>query len=118
VQFPFKGFFQPVDNEPTINTVNSGRAIPVKFGLGGDQGLDIFATGYPKSQAVSCATDVPTEAIEATVTAGQSSLSYDAGNDQYNYVWKTDDAWANTCRVLIVKLRDGTSHEAKFKFKK
>jgi hypothetical protein len=118
VQFPFKGFFQPVDNEPTINTVNSGRAIPVKFGLGGDQGLDIFATGYPKSQAVSCATDDPASPIESTVTAGQSSLSYDAGNDQYNYVWKTDDAWANTCRVLILKLRDGTSHEAKFKFKK
>jgi hypothetical protein len=118
VQLPFKGFFAPVDNEPTVNVVNSGRAIPVKFSLGGDRGLDIFAQGYPKSQQVGCDTEAPTTAVESTVTAGQSSLSYDAGNDQYNYIWKTDAGWANTCRILVLKLRDGSVHEAKFKFKK
>jgi hypothetical protein len=118
VQFAFKGFFQPVDNLPTVNTVNSGRAIPVKFSLGGNNGLDIFAPGYPKSQAVACDSEDAASPIESTVTAGQSSLSYDGGNDQYTYVWKTDDGWANQCRILVIKLRDGSSHEAKFKFKK
>ena len=45
-----------------------------------------------------------------TVTAGNSSLSYSAGNDQYNYVWKTEKGWAGTCRQLVVKLIDGTTH--------
>ncbi|MGE5603197.1 MAG: lamin tail domain-containing protein, partial [Nitrososphaerales archaeon] len=36
----FTGFFQPVDNLPTLNTVKAGSAIPVKFGLGGVKGLN------------------------------------------------------------------------------
>jgi len=47
--YDFSGFYSPVDNPPTLNQVKVGRSIPVKFGLGGDQGLDIFAEGYPKS---------------------------------------------------------------------
>jgi hypothetical protein len=52
------------------------------------------------------------------VTAGGSSLSYDPTLDQYNYVWKTDRAWAGSCRQLVVKLVDGTFHRANFKFTK
>jgi hypothetical protein len=37
---------------------------------------------------------------------------------QYRYTWKTDKAWANTCRLFTLKLIDGTSHEAYFKFTK
>src|SRR6185436_4110875 len=40
--YSFTGFYQPVDNLPTLNIVNAGKAIPVKFSLGGFQGLDIF----------------------------------------------------------------------------
>jgi hypothetical protein len=29
----FDGFFQPVDNLPTVNSMNVGRAVPVKFSL-------------------------------------------------------------------------------------
>jgi hypothetical protein len=53
-------------------------------------------------------------------SAGNSSLNYDGTVNppigQYIYVWKTDKAWANTCRRLDVQLRDGTTHSAKFKF--
>jgi len=35
----------------------------------------------------------------------------------YVYVWKTDKSWARTCRQLVVKLDDGTSHRANFSFK-
>lgn len=116
-QFTFTGFFQPVDNQPIINTVNAGRAIPIKFSLNGYQGLDIFTAGYPASVAVTCGTSAE-DAIEQTVTAGGSSLSYDAATDQYTYVWKTDKAWANTCRTLVLKLSDGSYYRANFKFKK
>ena len=52
------------------------------------------------------------------MAAGGSSLSYDSGSDTYTYVWKTDKAWANTCRQLVVTLIDGTSHVANFQFTK
>jgi uncharacterized protein len=117
VIYNFAGFFQPVDNLPTLNTVKAGQAIPVKFSLGGNKGLDIFAAGYPKSQPILCDSTEPVDDIEQTVTAGSSSLSYDASSNQYSYVWKTDKTWAGNCRQLIVKLADGTSHVANFKFK-
>jgi hypothetical protein len=115
--YTFTGFFSPVNNLPTVNAVNAGRAIPVKFSLGGDQGLDIFEAGYPKSQQIACDSTASVDGIEETVTAGGSSLSYDSASDQYTYVWKTDKAWAGTCRQLVLKLDDGSSHRANFKLK-
>jgi len=81
VIYNFNGFFQPVDNLPTLNTVKAGSAIPMKFSLSVNQGLNIFATSYPKSQMISCDTSAPLDEIDETVTAGQSSLSYDATAD-------------------------------------
>ncbi|MBI5825202.1 MAG: PxKF domain-containing protein [Chloroflexi bacterium] len=116
IPYPFTGFFQPVDNLPTLNIVNAGRAIPVKFKLAGDQGLNIFPIGYPASTSVACGTTAE-DVIEETVTAGSSSLSYNTTTGQYTYVWKTNKAWAGTCRTLVIKLNDGTYHRANFKFK-
>lgn len=115
--YNFTGFFSPIDNPPTLNEMKAGAAAPVKFSLGGDQGLNIFAAGSPSSVQVSCASGVPISAVEETETAGQSSLSYDAASDRYKYTWKTESSWKNTCRVLTVTLRDGTVHTANFKFK-
>ncbi len=117
VIFNWAGFFQPVDNLPALNVVNAGRAIPVKFSLGGNKGLNIFAPGYPLSMQIACDSGAPLDDVEVTLTAGNSSLSYSAGDGQYNYVWKTEKSWAGTCRQLIVKLVDGTTHVANFKFK-
>lgn len=118
IMHPFSGFFQPVDNLPTINTVKAGSAIPVKFSLGSDLGLNILAAGSPGSHGVSCNSGAPTDAIEQTVTAGSSSLQYDSVANQYTYVWKTDKAWTGTCRQLDVTLGDGTIHSAVFQFTK
>lgn len=117
VIFNWTGFFQPVDNLPTLNSVNAGRAIPVKFSLGGNKGLSIFASGYPRSMQIACNTGAALDDVEETVTAGASTLSYSAGSDQYNYVWKTEKTWASTCRQLVVKLVDGEEQRASFKFK-
>ncbi len=116
--YEWEGFFRPIDNGVGVfNVVKAGRAIPVKFSLGGDQGLKIFEVGYPKSTPIVCpaGADVTPDEI-ATVTAGGSNLSYDAADGQYTYVWKTNEDWTG-CRQLIVKLVDGTSHYANFKFK-
>jgi hypothetical protein len=117
VQYPFNGFFSPVDNEPVLNVVKAGSAFPVLFSLSGNQGLDIFASGYPKSQMIACDASAPADGIESTLTAGGSSLSYDPSTGRYTYVWKTDKSWSGTCRVLIVKTKDGVTHRADFKFK-
>ena len=90
----------------------------MKFSLGGSYGLNILAAGSPTSQQLACDSVSTVDAIEETVTAGSSSLSYDPTINQYIYVWKTDKAWASTCRQLIVQLNDGTSHRANFKFTK
>jgi hypothetical protein len=116
--FVFSGFLAPVDNLPTVNVARAGGAIPVKFSLGGDQGLGIFASGYPRSQAIPCDTGAPQGSVEETVTAGSSSLSYDAATDRYTYVWKTEKSWGNSCRTLTLQFTDGTTQSASFKFTK
>jgi hypothetical protein len=127
VNFNWTGFFSPVDNGTTYNTVKAGSSIPVKFNLGGNQGLNIFYVAkpsdtyqgsYPLSAKVPCNASSPQDLIEETVTAGQSSLTYDTSANQYVYVWKTDKSYAGTCRQLQVKLADGTMHTALFNFTK
>jgi hypothetical protein len=120
IYYTWTGFFTPVENLPKVNEVKAGRAIPVKFSLNGDQGLDIFALGYPKSVNISCGSaDQPVNILDGdTVTAGESSLRYDADAGQYIYVWKTEKSWFDTCRQLVVKLIDGTYHRANFTFTK
>jgi hypothetical protein len=117
VLYNFNGFFQPISNLPVFNVVNAGRAIPVKFSLSGNKGLNIFAPGSPSSGPVACNTSDEANVLVETVTAGGSSLSYDASSDQYVYVWKTESSWAGTCRQLVVTLKDGSIHRANFRFK-
>jgi hypothetical protein len=117
VLYNFTGFFQPIGNLPVVNTVNAGRAIPVKFSLSGDKGLDIFAPNSPSSGPITCNSSDPAVDLQDTLTAGGSSLSYDAAADQYIYVWKTSASWAGTCRQLVVQLKDGSIHRANFRFK-
>jgi hypothetical protein len=116
VTYRFTGFFQPVDNLPTVNRANAGQAIPIKFSLGGNQGLDIFTSGSPTSQAVACGGGAIDD-MEETLTAGGSSLQYDASADLYTYVWKTLKSWKSSCRELTVRLKDGTTHTVRFQFK-
>ena len=117
VVYNFNGFSQPVDNLPTLNLINAGKGVAVKFSLSGDQGLAILAAGYPISEQIACEGGMPLDTIEQTVTASSSSLSYDPATDTYIYKWKTERTWAGTCRQLIVRLSDGTEHMANFKFK-
>ena len=115
VRYNFTGFFAPVSNPPILNAVNAGKAVPVKFSLSGDKGLDIFAADSPYTVPLNCSTNDPSVDVTETLTAGGSSLSF--SGDLYSYVWKTQSSWAGTCRQLVVKLNDGTVHTANFKFK-
>jgi hypothetical protein len=116
--YTWTGFFSPVDNLPMLNSVKAGAAAPVKFSLGGDKGLDVFASGYPISQVIPCDSTAPVDGLETTSPANASGLQYDPATQTYTYVWKTLAAWKlNPCRQLVLKFTDGSYHRANFKFK-
>lgn len=113
--YPFSGFFSPVDNAE-VNLANAGSSVPAKFSLGGDQGLDVLADGYPKLVFYECNPGADVDPIEETSTAN-NGLTYDSVSDTYTYVWKTEKGWSGKCGTFTLKLDDGTVHEAKFAFK-
>jgi probable HAF family extracellular repeat protein len=112
----FDGFYQPVDNFPTLNKTRAGKIIPIRFSLGRDQGLDIFATGYPKSETIPCNSTTPVDAIEETAS-GKHGLFYNARTDRYEYEWETSSTWRG-CRQFVMKLKDGSVQRANFSFSK
>ena len=117
VGYAWTGFFAPVSNPPAVNVMTAGRAVPLKFALGGDRGLAILAAGSPSSQRVACTSGAPSGTAERALTPGNSGLTYDAGTGQYTYVWKTERAWAGSCRRLTLTLADGSAHTALFSFR-
>ncbi|MET0200741.1 MAG: PxKF domain-containing protein, partial [Gaiellaceae bacterium] len=118
VAYAFTGFFQPVDmGAGVFNVAKSGSSIPVKFKLGGNAGLNVFASGYPASTQVNCSSSADLDTIESTTTAN-NGLTYDASADQYVYVWKTNSAWSGTCRQFKAVFVDGRIVKANFKFAK
>jgi Peptidase family C25 len=114
--YTFTGFFPPIDNLPTLNIANAGNSIPIKFSLSGFRGLDVFAPGYPSSQLITCPSGGGDD-IEEISPPGGSVLSYEPLADQYRYGWQTDRRWRNTCRQLIVRLKDGNEKRANFQFR-
>jgi hypothetical protein len=117
VTWAFGGFLQPVDNLPTVNIAKAGSAIPVKFSLGGDYGLNIFVAGSPSTLPVACTSSLQTNTIEETVSTTLSGLSYDAATDVYHLVWKSDKSWTGSCRQLSLMFADGTEYRATFEFR-
>lgn len=117
IPFEFGGFQAPVD-AAVPNILTAGRAVPVRFSLDGDRGLDIFEAGSPTVvRLTSCAGLPAGDPIEETVTAGGSGLSYDAASDTYTYVWKTQKLWAKSCRRLELAFSDGSFASAIFDFR-
>ena len=105
----------PTDPAP-VNSVKAGQSVPVKFSLGGNQGLNVVADGYPKLVFTPCDTGDAVDPIEETSTAN-NGLSYDALTDTYTYVWKTVKSWKGKCGTFTLKLNDGSEHTADFVFK-
>jgi hypothetical protein len=109
VVYDFAGFAAPVAAYPTAASMKAGQAVPIKFSLHGDQGLDVFSAGSPGW--------LPCGALDGSSPA-DGTLSYNASADRYTYLATTAKSWAGSCRDLIVALRDGTTHRARFTFTK
>lgn len=115
LRYDFTGFYAPISNPPAVNKAKAGSAVPVKFGLGSDEGLDVLAA-MPSSQQIDCTTGQPVGDPVMAVSARKPVLTYDSSSDRYSFVWKTDKAWAGTCRQFLLPLNDGTTYRALFAF--
>jgi hypothetical protein len=118
LKFSFAGLFAPVANPPTVNVAKAGGAVPLRFSLGGNFGLNVFAPGFPVVVQRSCETGGLSDSSIETVTAGSSGLHYDSASDTYQYVWKTDKTMAGLCFQLHLRFVDGTDKAALFKMTK
>lgn len=106
--YEFTGPLVPLHAAPAVNSVRAGAAAPVRFGLGGDRGLDVLAAGYP----VVAPCD-GSRGGSRTATAGASSLTYSTGTGVYAYVWKSPRTLTG-CRDLVLRFRDGTEVTVRF----
>jgi hypothetical protein len=112
----FKGFYSPIRNLPARNRVQAGRSVTLKFSLGRNHGLGILQPGSAISRNVSCEEGVSERRLEGSKSSRKNGLYHDRGSRRYSYVWKTDPSWAGTCRMFMLTLTDGTTHEALFRF--
>lgn len=115
--YAFSGFRSPVKNPPVWNVENAGRNLPLKWSLGGNQGMKVLVGGAPRSQRIDCATRAPLGPEQAVAPPGNNDLKYTKGTDEYQFNWKTEKAWAGTCRQLILQLDDGNTHRALLQFR-
>ncbi len=116
--YGFDGFLPPVENIPVLNRVKAGSAIPLKFKLGGDFGIDVLSA-VPTSAQVACTASVTGDIAQTdTVTANASGLQFSPDTQEYTYVWKTEKSWAGTCREIRFTLKgDATVRRATFSFR-
>jgi hypothetical protein len=109
--YGFEGYRPPV-NPGNTATITAGSALPMKFTLDNATGLDVLFAN-PRSREVDCMTGEilgPWKATAATV----GLTEFPAGT--YNYDWKTDKSWADTCRVFEITLDDGSFLQATVHF--
>jgi hypothetical protein len=115
VQYDFTGFFGELAGPSP--EVNAGNEAKVEFSLNGDQGVDIFAAGYPASQPVECRTRAPLGAFAPAVSRRRPSVEYSRVDDEYRWRWQTSDDWKNTCRLFVVRFAEGTERSKFIRFK-
>jgi len=114
--FNWTGFLTPVLAPPKLNPAVAGLPYPVSFRLGGAQGLNVVAVGSPSSRQVNCAIQADLGPLQRNASVGPA-ITYVSALKIYLHTWKTERAWAGTCRRLDLLLTDGTHHQAGFKFK-
>jgi hypothetical protein len=115
--WPFKGFLFPVKNPPAFNLAPAGIIVPFIFSVGGNRGMNIFEAGYPKSQQIPCDNSSEVVGLDTTKSFAGLGLIFIPIVNQYVYLWKTDRAWAGTCRQFVIKFPNGSFRRANFKFK-
>lgn len=120
VTYQFTGFFQPVDNLPTLNSANSGQAIPLKWRITDANGNPITNLSNVSVAVVgfACPLGATTDQVQEYATGNSGLLNQ--GNGYYQFNWKTPKTYANSCKTLKLDLGEGVGSErtAQFQFPK
>jgi hypothetical protein len=120
VAYKFTGFFQPVDNLPTLNSANSGQAIPLKWRITDVNGNPVtnLASVNMTAASFACALGATPDQLEE-YAAGNSGL-LNQGNGYYQFNWKTPKTYAQSCKTMKLDLGEGPGNErtAQFQFTK
>ena len=90
---------------PAMNEVQSGSAVPIWFNLG-DTVATTQSVTSPTSTPIDCTSLSPTG---PTVPASVSPTGAKASNGRVMYVWKTDRAWAGSCRAFTLGIAAPTT---------
>lgn len=116
VVYDFEGFLWPVANRPEVNRWKAGRPVPMRFELGGNQGLDVIADGWPKVAQVQCGSGAEPETGAPARAHAFREFFYRKRRNRYVYWWQTEREWAGSCVQFMLKLDDGTVKRADFEF--
>lgn len=113
--YTFKKFFKQVKSAPALNKEKSGSTVPVKFSLGGNQGLDVLPEEVAQSQRIKCSTKAPIGEATPILVRGEDQLKFH--ENKYKFKWKTLKQWEGTCRQLILSFSNGETVVAYFDFR-
>jgi hypothetical protein len=117
VQYHFGGFLQPIANLPVMNAANGGQTIPVKWQLTSANGSPIsdLSSFVSLFQGPITCDAAPASIVvdDPTATTGATVFRFDG--TQFIYNWQTAKSWKG-CFALVLTLKDGTQHVAKFSF--
>jgi extracellular elastinolytic metalloproteinase len=95
--------------------------VNLRFTAEGYRGLDVLAENQPYSRQVDCTT-------LQTITPGQTTITPRPTpveamgelrvNDRgvFTFPWRTDAAWAGTCREFVATADSGFQYRAYFRF--
>ncbi|MGH3011810.1 MAG: M36 family metallopeptidase, partial [Gaiellaceae bacterium] len=115
-----RGFSSPWADEPTINKVNAGRTINMKFTAPEDLEPDILAAGAPYSRQVDCTTlrtlDPQAEFLTPRPIPVPANGRLHGRDGSYRFQWKTLDEWDGNCREFVLTRTDGVQHRSYFRF--
>lgn len=114
--FNFSGFLGAVSSPPTLNLVPRGALVPIRWQLPDGRGGYVtnpasFASATVGSLSCGSAAAVPLN----DTAAGPAGISFDPATHSFVYNWQTNASWTG-CRKLTIKLRDGSTHELRFRF--
>jgi len=115
--YNFVGFTAGTKDYPKVNKAQANQVVSVDMKIKGvPQGVNnILDEGEPTSQRVNCDTLSPIGSAVATLSPKNKGLERE-GKNKFEYEWRTDKSWKNTCRVFNAELKDGSSQKALFKF--
>lgn len=100
----------------------AGQTVRLRIGAVNNRSRDvndIYIFQSPASVvhgAVPCSKDQPTGTGSTGLGAGKANWSYNETAREYSFTLSTDKAWKGTCRLVVVKLRDGTEYRARLRF--